>query len=45
MTSREAAGSTRGHKEIQYFGDREVYEFATETEARARTGRAPVGLK
>ena len=32
-------------KEIQYLRDREVYEYATETEARARAGRNPVGLK
>ena len=32
-------------KEIQYLWDREVYEYSTEAEARARTGRNPVGLK
>ena len=31
-------------KEIQYLWDREVYEYATEAQARARTGRNPVGL-
>ena len=32
-------------KEIKYVWDMEVYEFSTEAEARARTGRNPVGLK
>ena len=32
-------------KEIQYVWDMEVYEYSTEAEARARTGRNPVGLK
>ena len=32
-------------KEIKYLWDMEVYEFSTEAEARARTGRKPVGLK
>ena len=32
-------------KEIQYLWDTEVYEYATEAEARARTGRNPVGLE
>ena len=32
-------------KEIQYLWDMEVYEYSTEAEARARTGRNPVGLK
>ena len=31
--------------EIQYLRDREVYEYSTEAEALARTGRNPVGLK
>ena len=30
--------------EMQYLWDREVYEYATEAEARARAGRNPVGL-
>ena len=32
-------------KEILYLWDMEVYEHSTEAEARARTGRNPVGLK
>ena len=32
-------------KEIKYLWDMEVYEYSTEAEARARTGRNPVGLK
>ena len=32
-------------KEIKYLWDMEVYEYSTETEAPARTGRDPVGLK
>ena len=32
-------------KEIEYLWDMEVYEYSTEAEARARTGRNPVGLK
>ena len=32
-------------KEIQYLWDMEVYEYSTEAESRARTGRSPVGLK
>ena len=32
-------------KEIQYLWDMEVYEYSTETEARARTRRNRVGLK
>ena len=32
-------------KEILYLWDMEVYEYSTESEARARTGRNPVGLK
>ena len=32
-------------KEIQYLWDMEVYEYSTEAEARARTGRNPVDLK
>ena len=34
---------TARQKETQYVWDMEVYEYATETEARARTGRNPVG--
>ena len=33
-----------GQKGIEYFWDLEVYEYATEAEVRARTGRNPVGL-
>ena len=36
---------TARQKEMQYLWDREVYEYATEGEARARTGRNPVRLK
>ena len=32
-------------KEIKYLWDVKVYEYSTEAEARARTGRKPVGLK
>ena len=32
-------------KEIKYLWDMEVYEYSTEAEARARTGRKPIGLK
>ena len=32
-------------KEIQYLWDVEVYGYSTEAEARAQTGRNPVGLK
>ena len=32
-------------QEIQYLWDMKVYEFSTEAESRARTGRKPVGLK
>ena len=32
-------------KKIRYLWDREVYEYSTEAQARARTGRNPVGLK
>ena len=32
-------------KEIKYLSDIEVFENSTEAEARARTGRKPVGLK
>ena len=32
-------------KEIKYMWDMEVYEYFNEAEARARTGRNPVGLK
>ena len=32
-------------KEIQYLWDMEVYGYSTEAEARAQTGRNPVGLK
>ena len=32
-------------KEIQYAWDMKVYEYSTEAESRARTGRKPVGLK
>ena len=32
-------------KKIKYLWDMEVYECSTEAEARARTGRKPVGLK
>ena len=32
-------------KEIQYLWDMEVCEYSIEAEARARTGRNPVGLK
>ena len=31
-------------KELQYLWDMEVYEYSTEAEVRARTGRNPVGL-
>ena len=36
---------TARQKETQNLWDREVCEYATEAEARARTGRDPVGLK
>ena len=36
---------TDREKEIKYVWDMEVYEDSTEAEARARTGRSPVGLK
>ena len=36
---------TARQKEIQYLWDREMYEYATEAEARARTGRNLDGLK
>ena len=32
-------------KEIQHLSDMEVYEDVIEAEARARSGRTPVGLK
>ena len=32
-------------KDIQYLWDRKLYEYATEVEAPARTGRNTVGLK
>ena len=32
-------------KEVKYLWDMEVHEYSTEAEARARTGRKPVGLK
>ena len=32
-------------KKIKYLWDMEEYEYSTEAEARARTGRKPVGLK
>ena len=32
-------------QEMKYLWDMEVYEHSTEAEARARTGRKPVGLK
>ena len=32
-------------KEIKYLWDMEVYEYSTEAEALARTGRKPVGFK
>ena len=34
-----------GEKEMKYLWDMEVYEYSTEAEARARTGRNPVVLK
>ena len=43
MDPREV-NNARG-KEIKYLWDMEVYEYSTEAEARARTGRNPVGLK
>ena len=36
---------TARDKEVQYLFDMEVYEYSTEGEARARTGRNPDGLK
>ena len=30
---------------MKYAWDTELYEYSTEAEARARTGRNPVGLK
>ena len=36
---------TAREKETQYLWDMEVYEYCTEAEARAQTGRNPVGLK
>ena len=36
---------TAREKEIKYLWDMEVYEYSTEAEALARTGRNPVGLK
>ena len=36
---------TAPEKEIKYLWDMEVYEYSTEAEARARTGRNIVGLK
>ena len=36
---------TAREKEIMYLWDMEVYEYSTEAEALARTGRNPVGLK
>ena len=36
---------TAREKEIKYFWDMDVCEYLTEAEARARTGRNPVGLK
>ena len=36
---------TAREKEIKYLWDMVVYEYSTEAEARARTGRNPVGLK
>ena len=36
---------TARQRDVQYVLDREVCEDATEAEARARTGRNPVGLK
>ena len=36
---------TAREKEIKYLWDMEVYEYSTEAEARARTGRNPVELK
>ena len=43
-------GPTRGQscscqREFQYLWDVEVYGYSTEAEARAQTGRNPVGLK
>ena len=32
-------------KEMKYLWNMEVYEYSTDAEARARTGRKPVGLK
>ena len=36
---------TAREEEIKHLWDMEVYEYSTEAEARARTGRNPVGLK
>ena len=36
-------GNFASEKEIKYLWDMEVYEYSTEAEARARTGRNPVG--
>ena len=43
MNPREV--NTVREKEMKYLWDMEVYEYFTEAEARARTGRNPVGLK
>ena len=43
LDSREV--KTACETEIKYLWDMEVYEYSTEAEARARTGRNPVGFK
>ena len=43
LDPREA--KTARENEIKYLWDMEVYEYSTESEARARLGRNPVGLK
>ena len=41
----ETGDDVKGGPEGKYLWDMEVYEYSTEAEARARTGRKPVGLK
>ena len=36
---------TVSEKDLKFLWDVEAYEYSTEAEARARTGRNPVGLK
>ena len=38
-------GRAARRREIQYLRDMEVYEYSSEAETRARTGRNPIGLK